>query len=77
MSFSPKEIHQSLLTFYPNFEIDYQADFRQQIADSWPNSINDDAAKKDWNWQPQFDLNSMTATIVKHLPEYFNYNQDK
>lgn len=75
MSFSPKEIHQSLLSHYSNFDIEYQPDFRQQIADSWPNSINDSLAKKDWNWQPQFDLSAMTADIVKHLPKYFNYNQ--
>jgi nucleoside-diphosphate-sugar epimerase len=77
MSFSPKEIHQSLQTHYPDFEIEYQPDFRQQIADSWPNSIDDSDAKKDWQWQPQFDLKAMTATIVKHLPAFFNYNQDK
>jgi nucleoside-diphosphate-sugar epimerase len=77
MSFSPKEIHQSLLTHYPDFEIEYQPDFRQQIADSWPNSIDDSVAKKDWQWQPQFDLKAMTSTIVKHLPAFFNYNQDK
>lgn len=77
MSFSPKEIYQSLLPFYPNFEMTYQPDFRQQIADSWPNSIDDSFAKKDWNWQPKFDLKSMTAAIVKHLPPYFNYNQPK
>ncbi|NBV10352.1 MAG: NAD-dependent epimerase/dehydratase family protein [Chitinophagia bacterium] len=72
MSFSPKEMHQSLLVHYPNFEIVYQPDFRQQIADSWPNSIDDSVAKKDWKWQPQFDLKAMTATIVKHLPAFFN-----
>ena len=77
MSFSPKEIHQSLLAFFPNFEIEYQPDFRQQIADSWPNSIDDSDAKRDWQWQPQFDLKAMTATIVEHLPVFFNYNQDK
>jgi len=77
MSFSPSEIHQSLLDYYPNFEIEYQSDFRQQIADSWPNSINDAAAKKDWNWQPTFDLKAMTATIVNNLPQYFNYNAPK
>lgn len=77
MSFSPKEIHQSLLVHYPNFEISYQPDFRQQIADSWPNSIDDSVAKKDWHWQPKFDLKAMTATIVKHLPAFFNYNESK
>jgi len=77
MSFSPKEIYQSILAFYPNFEIEYQPDFRQQIADSWPNSIDDSVARKDWNWKPAYDLSSMTATIVKNLPEYFNYNTTK
>jgi nucleoside-diphosphate-sugar epimerase len=77
MSFSPKEIHQSLLAHYPNFEITYQPDFRQQIADSWPNSIDDSVAKKDWHWQPQFYLKAMTSTIVKHLPAFFNYNESK
>ena len=77
MSFSPSEIHQSLLSYYPNFEIKYQPDFRQQIADSWPNSIDDSIAKKDWNWQPQFDLKAMTEIIVNNLPKYFNYNAPK
>ena len=77
MSFSPKEIYESILAFYPNFEIEYQPDFRQQIAYSWPNSIDDSVARKDWNWKPAFDLSSMTATIVKNLPEYFNYNTTK
>ena len=77
MSFSPKEIYKSILAFYPNFEIEYQPDFRQQIADSWPNSIDDTVARKDWNWKPAYDLSSMTATIVKNLPEYFNYNTTK
>jgi len=77
MNFSPKEIYQSILAFYPNFEIEYEPDFRQQIADSWPNSIDDSVARKDWNWKPAYDLSSMTATIVKNLPEYFNYNTTK
>ncbi len=77
MSFSPKEIYESILAFYPNFEIEYQPDFRQQIADSWPNSIDDSVARKDWNWKPAYDLTNMTATIVKNLPEYFNYNTTK
>jgi nucleoside-diphosphate-sugar epimerase len=77
MSFSPKEIYESILAFYPNFEIEYQPDFRQQIADSWPNSIDDSIARKDWNWKPAYDLSSMTATIINNLPEYFNYNTTK
>ena len=77
MSFSPSEIHQSLLSSYPNFEITYHPDFRQQIADSWPNSIDDSSAKQDWNWHPTFDLKAMTELIVNNLPKYFNYNAPK
>jgi len=77
MSFSPVEIYQSLLEYYPNFEIGYEPDFRQQIADSWPRSIDDSFAKTDWNWKPAFDLKAMTAAIVKNLPQYFNYNENK
>jgi nucleoside-diphosphate-sugar epimerase len=74
MSFSPKEIYQSLLPYFPNFTIQYQPDFRQAIADSWPSSIDDTIAQQDWNWKPAFDLSKMTASIVSNLPEYFNYN---
>jgi nucleoside-diphosphate-sugar epimerase len=73
ISFSPKEIYESLLAYFPKFEIEYQSDFRQEIADSWPNSIDDSIAAKDWNWKPAFDLKAMTAIIVKNLPIYFKY----
>jgi nucleoside-diphosphate-sugar epimerase len=74
MSFSPKEIYESLLPYFPNFTIQYQPDFRQAIADSWPSSIDDSIAQQDWNWKPLFDLSKMTASIVNNLPKYFNYN---
>jgi nucleoside-diphosphate-sugar epimerase len=77
ISFSPVEIYESLLPYYPQFKIEYQPDFRQQIADSWPNSIDDSMAITDWNWKPAFDLNAMTEIIVKHLPQYFNYKAHK
>jgi nucleoside-diphosphate-sugar epimerase len=77
MSFCPEQIYQSLLPYFPKFEIEYTPDFRQQIADSWPSSIDDRFAKTDWNWQPKFDLQKMTATIVQNLPPNFNYNPIK
>ena len=77
ISFSPAEIYQSILPYYPQFKIEYQPDFRQQIADSWPNSIDDSMAIADWHWKPAFDLNAMTAVILKHLPQYFNYKAHK
>jgi len=73
LSFSPAEIYQSIVKHYPNFEIEYQSDFRQAIADSWPNSIDDSKARADWGWNPKFDLEAMTSAIITNLPKYFNY----
>lgn len=72
MSFSPKEIFESIKKHYPHFDIQYTPDFRQSIADSWPNSIDDSAAKYDWGWAASFDLNKMTEEILIKLPLYFN-----
>jgi nucleoside-diphosphate-sugar epimerase len=52
----------------PDFEINYKPDFRQQIAESWPASIDDSVARRDWGWQPQYDLRRMTEDILKNLP---------
>src|SRR5690554_1319531 len=67
MSFSPKEIEASIREFIPEFTIDYNPDFRQAIADSWPDSIDDSAAREDWGWNPKFDLKAMTKDMLKHL----------
>lgn len=67
ISFSPKEIAESIKKHIPNFEIDYAPDFRQAIADSWPNSIDDSEATKDWGWKHQYDLETMTATMIENL----------
>jgi nucleoside-diphosphate-sugar epimerase len=71
MSFSPKEIFASIKKEVPNFEINYQVDFRQAIADSWPDSIDDSRARSDWGWQPEYDLDAMTKDILIHLPDFF------
>jgi nucleoside-diphosphate-sugar epimerase len=73
LSFSPAEIYQSIVKHYSNFEIEYQSDFRQAIADSWPNSIDDSKAKVDWGWKPKFNLEAMTSAIITNLPKYFNF----
>lgn len=70
MSFSPKEIFESIKTHYPNFTISYKPDFRQAIADSWPASIDDSKAREHWGWEHDFDLEKMTEDILKHLPSY-------
>lgn len=67
MSFSPEEVFKSIQKQIPNFRIQYEPDFRQAIADSWPSSIDDAAARKDWNWQAQFDLEKTTGEMLKNL----------
>lgn len=67
MSFSPKEIAASIQKHIPSFEISYAPDFRQQIADGWPQSIDDTAAREDWGWKHNFDLDKMTADMLMHL----------
>lgn len=69
MSFSPKEIAAAIQKHVPAFEINYAPDFRQQIADGWPQSIDDSAARADWGWKHNFDLDKMTADMLKHLKE--------
>jgi nucleoside-diphosphate-sugar epimerase len=67
MSFSPKDIAEEIKKHIPEFEIDYKIDSRQQIADSWPQSIDDREARSDWNWKPEFDLAAMTEDMLKNL----------
>lgn len=67
MSFSPKEISESIRKHLPDFNISYKPDFRQQIANSWPQSIDDQQAQNDWQWKPEFDLDTMTADMLQNL----------
>ncbi len=67
MSFSPVEIAAAIAKHVPGFQISYAPDFRQQIAEGWPQSIDDSLARKDWGWKPEFDLERMTADMLQHL----------
>lgn len=67
ISFTPSEIAQSIKNHIPDFEISYVPDFRQQIADSWPSSIDDSMAREDWGWKPTFDLNRITSEMLENL----------
>jgi nucleoside-diphosphate-sugar epimerase len=69
MDFTPKEITEAIQKHIPDFTIDYAPDFRQKIADSWPQSIDDSSARQDWNWKHNFDLDAMTADMLEHLRE--------
>lgn len=67
MSFSPAEIAEEIKKSIPGFSITYKPDYRQAIADSWPQSINDNVARKDWGWKEEFDLGSMTKDMLENL----------
>lgn len=67
MSFTPEDIYKSIRAELPYFTIAYNPDFRQAIADSWPASIDDSVARKDWNWEPSYDLQRMTTEMIKQL----------
>jgi len=69
ISFTPKTISEAIQKVIPSFEIVYQPDFRQAIADSWPNSIDDSEANKDWGWKHEFDLNEMVKVMLENVKE--------
>lgn len=68
ISLSPKEMVESIKKEIPEFSATYKPDFRQKIADSWPDSIDDSVARKDWGWAPSYDLDKMTNDILQNLP---------
>jgi nucleoside-diphosphate-sugar epimerase len=66
-SFTPKEIAEEIKKHLPSFEIAYQPDFRQKIADSWPSSIDDTEARKDWGWKEKYDLAEMVKVMLENV----------
>ena len=67
LSFNPQELAASIQKYIPDFTINYKPDFRQAIADSWPASIDDAVARKDWGWQHTIDLDKMTKVMIDNL----------
>lgn len=72
ISFTPEDIYKSIKTEMPEFSITYKPDFRQDIADSWPSSIDDSVARNDWNWQHDYNLKDMTSEMLKQLRKKYN-----
>lgn len=68
MSVAPEDIARSIQKFKPDFVLDYEVDpVRQAIAESWPNSLDDSAAREEWGWQPEYDLDRMSETMLTEL----------
>ncbi len=67
LSFNPKEIAESIQQHIPDFKISYEPDFRQEIADSWPQSIDDSEAQNDWGWKHAISLEEMTIIMLDNL----------
>jgi nucleoside-diphosphate-sugar epimerase len=69
MSFSPEEIANEIKKHIPGFKISYKPDYRQAIADSWPQSIDDSVARKDWGWKSEYDLAAMVKDMIGNLKQ--------
>jgi len=68
MSFAPETIYAEIKKLCPDFEMEYRVDpLKQAIADSWPDSMDDSAARREWDWKPQYDITSMTRDMLEHL----------
>ena len=72
MSFAPETIYEEIKKHRPNFNMEYKVDpMKQAIADSWPDCMDDSAARKEWDWQPQFDITTMTKDMLEQLSKRF------
>ena len=69
IDFTPQEITEEIRIHIPNIEVSYRPDFRQKIADSWPQSIDDSEARKDWNWQHTYDLKRISQEMLENLKD--------
>ncbi len=67
MAFTPAELTAAIRTHIPDFEARYEPDDRQAIADSWPNDLDDTAAREDWGWEPEYDLEALTEDMLANL----------
>ena len=75
-SFSPEQIAELIKKYQPDFNIDYNPDFRQAIADSWPKTIDDNDARKDWNWNPEFDMEEMVEIMYANIQKRYSVEKN-
>lgn len=73
LSFTPEELASEIQKLIPNFSISYQPDFRQEIAESWPQRIDDKEARKDWAWKPSFSLKEITEAMIIKLKDKLTF----
>ena len=67
LSFAPEDLEVAIQKHIPEFRLSYEPDFRQAIADGWPQSIDDSVARRDWGWEPDFDMERMTRAMLDNL----------
>ena len=72
LSFTPEELANEIKKHIPDFKISYAPDFRQEIANSWPESIDDSASRNDWGWKPEYDLGLMTEVMLSEVQKKLN-----
>lgn len=72
MSFTPKEVVSEIQKYIPEFQVSYKPDFRQEIANSWPQIIDDTKAREDWKWKHKFDLTTMTKDMLRNIQSQNN-----
>ena len=72
VSYGPEDVTASIQNHIPDFEIVYEPDFRQAIADTWPQSIDDSEARRDWGWSHSFDLEEITKTMIDNLKDKYS-----
>ena len=72
-SFSPEELANEIQSYIPDFKISYNKDYRQEIADSWPDSLEDSLAKEHWGWQAQYNMQELVKEMIENLNEKYDY----